>query len=385
MVFYLAQILASIHIVSKRGIRWGSLMRSNKGLLLFYLFILASTVWSPYPFVSFKRWFKDLGGIFVTLVIMTEAHPLQAIGAVFARCAYVLFPLSVVCIKYFPDIGRSYSNSGVPMVTGVTQQKNSLGEIVLVFGLVIIYELVNVKRDSQFSHFKGRRFTALFTMTIGLWLLITSDSKTSLICLILGAGILTAHKLRLFNGHPRRFILCLVVGPCLIFSVDSTFQISDSLLNLVGRDPTLTERTEIWKTIRDNPVDPLIGSGYMMYWEMHKTIQIGDLDKDGLKSIHNGYLEMYLDGGTLGICVLVIMLVSIGVRVTRSFIDGDNYSRVAFAFFVVMLVYNVSESMYARRSPLWFAFVLFSLHVPKSLECVTQTTVQVNNCPVDVT
>jgi len=359
-LLYLGMIFAALYVLSRRGIRWAPLMGQNKTLLLFYLFLFVTILWSEYPFVTFKRWYKELGGIFVILIILTEQDPLEAIKAVFARCAYVLFPLSVVFIKYFPGIGRTYTQSGGAMYTGVTQQKNSLGEIVLVFGLVLLSELFQANRPKEAKAFKEHHFTILFVLVTGLWLLVTSNSKTSLICFIAGAVIIVGHKLAFFKNQPRRIliVICTVI-PLFLFA-ESQFNISEYLLELVGRNSTLTGRTDIWQAVKENP-DPLIGSGYMMYWDLHKSIQIGRFVLTGWKSAHNGYLETYLDGGILGVVCLAVMLIGVGVRVIREFLRDTEYGRLAFAFYVAMLLYNIAESMYARRSPLWFAFLLFGL------------------------
>lgn len=370
---YLGQIFVSIYILSKRGIDWDSIIRQNKGLLLFYLFLAATIIWSEYPLVAFRRWFKDLGGIFVVLLILTEQDPLEAIKATFARCAYILFPLSVIFIKYFPGLGRQFGASGEPTFTGVTTQKNSLGEIALVFGLLLISELTQTNRPRQARFFNGHHFTIFFILAIGVWLLLTSNSQTSLICLTLGAAILLSYKLSIFKGHPQRQLAVFFTLALLFFIVNNLFQLSDELLRMVGRDPTLTHRTEIWQAVRENPVDPLIGSGYLMYWDLHKAITIGEFNDVRLNSAHNGYLEIFLDGGALGICFLVVMLLAVGIRVSRELLTGSEYGRLAFAFYIVMLLYNVSESMYARRSPLWFAFLLFSLEFRSPLRAAARS------------
>src|SRR6266480_5743586 len=140
-LLYLILIFVAIYILCKRQISWGALIWQNKALLLFYCFLLATVLWAPYPFVAFKRWFKDIGAIFIILLILTEEDPLEATKALFARCAFVWFPLSEIFAKYFPSIGREYSHSGGTMYSGVTSQKNSLGALILVVGLVLVSEL----------------------------------------------------------------------------------------------------------------------------------------------------------------------------------------------------------------------------------------------------
>jgi exopolysaccharide production protein ExoQ len=361
-ILYLAQIFLAIWIVARRDIDWGALVRQNKSLLLFYLVLLTTILWAEYPFVVFKRWFKDIGSVFVILVLLTELNPLDAVKTVFARCAYILFPLSVILMKYFPAIGRSYSKGGLPMVTGVAQQKNSLGELILVLGLVLISALFAGDTQEQAPLTKGRRLAIGFTMAIGLWLLFLSDSKTSQICLALGAMIVLAHKMPWLKQNPKRvLVLCVAVLPLCLFA-DNLFNISDTLLRLINRSSTLTERTAIWQEIKENPVNPLTGAGYMMYWNLHKGLTIDNKFYD-IKSAHNGYLETYLDAGILGLFALAIFLLSIGWRSAREFLRGTEYGRLSFAFFVVMLLHNVSEATFGRRSPLWFAFLLFCIDV----------------------
>jgi len=174
--------------------------------------------------------------------------------------------------------------------------------------------------------------------------------------------IVLGHRLPWLRQSPRRvLILCIAVLPlCLL--ADNLFNISDSFLRLIHRTPTLTERTLIWQAIKQNPVDPITGAGYMMYWDLHKGVTVDHWFYD-IKSAHNGYLETYLDGGILGLVTLTILLLSVGWRSGREFLRGTEYGRLSFAFFVVMLLHNISEASFARRGPLWFAFLVFCIDV----------------------
>ena len=48
--------------------RMGRFLARNVALMAFLSFALVSVVWSDFPFVSFKRWFRDLGNYLVILV-----------------------------------------------------------------------------------------------------------------------------------------------------------------------------------------------------------------------------------------------------------------------------------------------------------------------------
>src|SRR6185503_7578563 len=142
---YLSLIAASWIVATCRRVKWSNLITANIGITLFYLYFGISVLWSDYSFVSFKRWFKDFGSVFVILVVLTQKDPLEAIRALYVRCACVMIPLSVVFIKYYPDLGRAYSIGGVPMATGVGMQKNSLGEMVMVFSLFVTWDYLEAR------------------------------------------------------------------------------------------------------------------------------------------------------------------------------------------------------------------------------------------------
>ena len=369
-VVYGAIILAAISILSGRGLSWGDLVRENKAIMAFYLFLLVTLLWAPFPFVGFRRLFRDFGAIFIILVILTEADPIEASKAIFARCAYIWFPLSEVANKYFPGIGRTYGKGGGVEYGGICGQKNTLGEVILVASFFLITELLQANRAlpgrplrrGRFArYFTGHHLTVLITLAMGLFLIVRSSSRTAQICLFVGGMILLSHKLPILKKSPRRVVtLCLVAVPMFALG-ELVFDLSDHFLALIGRNPTLTDRTAIWEAVMKKPVNPVIGMGYMMFWDYYGGVDLERQTTEAIKSAHNGYLETYLDGGALGLIFLAVMLLAVGRRAIREFLTGSAYGRLAFAVFVVMLLYNISESTYGRRSVLWFAFLLFAL------------------------
>ena len=127
-LFFMGLIAAAIVTLLRRRIAWTAVIARNWPIVLLYAYFLLSVLWADSSVVSFKRWFKDLGNVFVALVVLTEANPLQGIRAVFVRCGYVLIPLSLIFIRYFPSLGRTYNrHTGGMESIGVTFQKNSLG------------------------------------------------------------------------------------------------------------------------------------------------------------------------------------------------------------------------------------------------------------------
>lgn len=359
-VFYSALICLSLIIIIRRGVSWSDVFRGNTGLLLFYAFLGITILWAAYPFPTFKRWTKEIGAIPVLLILITDTNPIEAIKAVFTRCAFVVFTLSVMTIKYMPEISRDYNrHSGLAEIHGICEQKNSLGEAVMVFGLVLLWQLLDSEKSRPRDYLKRPALQWIITLAMGLWLLRQCDSKTSLIGLMVGAALFLSRKIPVLDKRRCIVGLCLIAAP-IFFLLDNMFHISQPILNMLGRDTTLTNRTEIWAFVKAQPIDRIFGCGYLNFWDMVGTIKLGESEVD-LKTAHNGYLEIFLDGGYLGILFLVIMLINAGIHHARSFVRDYPAGVFALATFCMLLLTNISESVFARRGPLWSAFLLTTI------------------------
>lgn len=358
-LFYFGVILASVVILSRRGIVWSEVFSNNWPIFLFYGYFLVSVLWAPTPFVSFKRWFKDFGNIFVALVILTEVNPQQAIRAVFVRCAYLLIPLSVVFLRYFPELGRRYLRGGVMEVVGVTTQKNSLGALIVVCGFVLLWDWLERTKVEAPLRSKAERVLPLIFLSMGAYLLNLCDSKTSILCLILGAAILFAPRLPFLRERVGAMGLVIIIGTAGFFLLDYIFNIKGILLGMLGRDATFTGRTDVWRELLALKTDPVFGTGFCSFWSDQRYLS--KLPEWVGLSAHNGYLETFIDGGFVALFFLGIMLLVTGLRLNRHLSFGGNYALFRFAVFIAIIIGSISESHFGRMGPVWFVFLLTSI------------------------
>ena len=114
-------IFLAIGILTSRSFKWRGLFSRNLALMAFLSFALISTFWSDFPFVAFKRWFRDLGGYIVILVVLSDPRPEAAIRVVLRRLGYLLVPLSIVLDKYYPQLSKAYANG---LGSGTTRRDN---------------------------------------------------------------------------------------------------------------------------------------------------------------------------------------------------------------------------------------------------------------------
>src|SRR5437016_8458886 len=133
---FLSMLLgAGLVVLVARGQRTGTFLRLNGPILLFFLYAAVSVLWSDYPDVAFKRWVKAIGNVVMVLVVLTDPDPSAAVKRLLGRAGFLLIPLSVLLIKYYPELGVGYGPWGTQNYMGVATGKNGLGYICLIFGL----------------------------------------------------------------------------------------------------------------------------------------------------------------------------------------------------------------------------------------------------------
>lgn len=362
-LIFLFLIMAGLLVLIRRRVQWANLIANNKWLFIFFLYLGISVLWSDYPFVAFKRWIKDVGNIVMILVVLSESGPVEAVKTVFLRCAFVLVPASVLCIKYFPDFGRGYDPYGDVSYGGVTMNKNMLGATLIIYSIVLLWEMLELHDDQSRARKKFEMSSCLLLLGMVAWLFLTAQSQTSLVCALLGASILLGMRFPSIRSRASRIELYVIALALLLVFLNSVFDITGTLVHALGRNTTLTGRTEIWQRALSVPINPLVGTGYYSFWLDPKRVDIVNADYwFRLNEAHNGYIETYLNEGLIGVLLLAALLVS-GFRTIKHDIirANDGYDVVRLVFLAVGVVYNITEAAFNRMDFVWFALLLAML------------------------
>jgi len=340
-----------------------ALLKGSMPVLLFFLYCAISSLWSDYPDVAFKRWFRGLGDIVMVLVILTAPDWSSALKRVLARVAFVLLPLSVLLIRYFPDLGRGYNIAGSAMFwTGVTTDKNGLGMICLIFGLGTVWNFTEIYQDREGAQRPRHLMAQGITVLTTLWLLWESNSMTSISCFVLGGCLMMA-----IGGWPktrRPAVACSLAAAAVAISAFVLFGGAGSVLQAMGRNPTLTGRTEVWDVLLPFTQNPIIGSGYESFWLGDRLKKIWDLTSVGINEAHNGYLEIYLNLGWVGIILLAFLIATGFRKVLRGVREDPATGKVRLAYFVLTLIYNFTEAAFKMMSPVWMFFLIAIMAQP---------------------
>ena len=258
-------IVAAIAILISRSFQWRNFVAQNSALAFFLAFALLSVMWSDFPLSTFKKWFRDAGVYMVIMVVLSDPRPLEAVRTVLRRVCYLFVPLSIVLIKYYPALGKTFSSWGGQEYAGVSTSKNMLGALCLVSGIFFFWDTIT--RWHQRNEVRVRRVIPVNIAFIGMtfWLLNVSDSKTSTICLVIGCLVVaTAHSK---VGQRRLGLLkALAPGGFLLYLILALgFGMAGQLSQAVGRSANMSDRTHIWEVLLSVPINPMLGTGYQSF------------------------------------------------------------------------------------------------------------------------
>jgi len=359
-------IVAAIAILSSRSFQWRNFFAQNSALTLLLAFALLSVAWSDFPLATFKKWFRDAGVYMVVLVVLSDPCPLEAVRTVLRRLCYLVVPLSIVLIKYYPYLGKAFSTWGGQEYTGVSTSKNMLGVLCLVSGIFFFWDTIT--RWHQRKEARMRRVILVNIAFIGmtLWLLNLAQSTTSTICLAIGCLVIVAAHCNLGRRHSRWVKALAPVSFIFYLILTVGFGMGGHLSEAVGKSANLSDRTHIWEVLLSVPVNPLLGTGYQSFWLGPRVQWIwARLNGDNVLEAHNGYLQIYLELGLIGLFLLCTFLIATYRKICQRLTPLTPLGSLGLGLWTLLLFFNVSEASFE----VGLLFVSFLLATIPALEC----------------
>lgn len=362
--YYGILIVAAGLVLNRRAAQVKQFLRVNLPVVLFFAYCLASVAWSDDPTIATKRCVKAVGDVLMVLVVLTDPAPALALRRMFARVGFVLLPMSILFIKYYPSMGTAYSPTDhVMMYFGVTTFKNLLGVLCMFSGLGALWSLIRAYQERALEYRSRHLIAQGVLVAMAVWLIVKADSMTSLSCFGLAGAVMVASAVpRIERSRGAVFgLVCGAVG----FSLFALFVSTGAgLLHSIGRNSTLTGRTQIWAAVLAQHTNPLIGTGYESFWMGNRMQSVWDLSQVGIEEAHNGYLEMYLNLGWVGIALLGLLVVTGYRNAMALFAKDPQAGRLRFAFFTAGLIYSFTEAGFRMMSPTWIGFLLSVVAIP---------------------
>lgn len=364
---YTGLLVAGLFVLFQRQKTVGRFLKANWPIALFVLYCAVSIIWSDFPEVALKRWIKSLGDYTMILVVLTDPDSFGALKRVLARAGFLLLPLSVLLIKYYPDLGRAYPAhwEGTMYYVGVAADKNMLGMACLVFGLASWWRFLQEFRREKKERRKGPLIAHGVIVAMTVWLFWLANSMTSLACFVMASALIVATSSP-WVARKRMMVHVLIAGVlsfcfCVLF-----LNVGSFLLTAVGRNPTLTGRADLWEKVIEMTSNPLLGAGFESFWLGPRLEKLWSIYWWQPNESHNGYVEVYLTLGWFGIALLGGAVVA-GYRNAISMLKTDpDAGRLRLAYLVVGITYNLTEAAIRTMDLMWLAFLVALIALPKA-------------------
>lgn len=359
-IFGVSLLFAGLAVLVTRGFSWSGMLSANPWLAVLLIYMTASIVWSEAPETAFKRWGREIIAVLMACVIASERNPREAFEALLRRSAYILVPLSLVLIKYFPTLGVQYRQMGGLMWVGAATQKNGLGRLCLICAFFLVWALVRRWSEST-SDSKRQRLLDMSVLALAAFLLMGPDDQYSATAVASACVGFTLYAYMLWRHRAGAVISkALAVMPLtVVFTIGSLQPFlggsaARKLADELGRDATLTGRTEIWEGLMGDVWSrPLLGSGVESFWTTtNKRLH-------EITEAHNGYLDVVLSLGFVGLALLFCFLASACLKARHEMTQDFHWGCLWSCFLVMVAVHNVTESSFNSFTAHLMSMLLF--------------------------
>ena len=322
----------------------------DKLLLLLIGLAVISILWSVEPGITLRRSVALVGttafGVYLAMRFsLAEQLRLVAWALGIAAVLSLLFTLAL------PGYGISGGEFGGAW-RGLYLTKNSLGAYMALGALVLLLLTID---DRRWRWLTG----AGFVLCVGLLLL--SGSITALAILLGLFALLPLYRAlqwRHMLAVPFLAVAGLLLGSAVIVLANNL----DPALHAVGKDLTLSDRSNVWAAVFVMISErPWLGYGYSSFWQgwEGESAQVWLLTQWEPPSAHNGYLDLWLNVGLLGVFVFALGCLLGFLRATAwARLTGTVGGLWPVAFLMFLLLYNLSESaLLIQNNLFWVLYV----------------------------
>jgi exopolysaccharide production protein ExoQ len=363
--FYFVLIAAGFFVLNKRQVQLSEILRNNGWLIAFLLYCFISIAWSDFPFVAFKRWIKILGHPIMVLIVLTEPDPEEALRRLMKRCAYVIVPVSILFIKYYPHLGMNFDRwTGMATNTGIAITKNLLGADCLILGFFFFWYLLQTWRTERGRERRNELLLIGAFLLMISWLFRQAHSATSFISLFIAALMVVFVGIRSIDKN--RLGTYMLAALVLVAAAELAFGISGHLSEALGRSSTLSGRTELWTQLLKMDTNPILGTGFESFWLGKNLERLRGIFFFIPNEAHNGYLETYLTLGLVGVLLLIGLFVATFWKIRLELFRNFEWGRYRLGFFAAVVLYNWTEAAFKTLDPVWFAFYLIAMDYPRT-------------------
>lgn len=340
------------------AVRWKrtlSVLSQNQFIWILMGVICFSYFWSVNPEQTLRFSLYALGttsfGLYLA-IRYTLRQQLSLIGWTYG----LLLILSLLLVVAVPKYGLM---AGVHdgALRGVFTHKNQFGAFMALGGVVFFLNAI-----------RGERFSWIYwvLLALGCGSMVMSQSTTALATFLV--MIVLCIMYRIFRWRYEVMLSAIlaitIIGLIGLIWVAGYIG-SDSLFTSVGKDATLSGRTEIWQYVWDQiQLRPWLGYGLAAFWNGYEGpsgyVQLAM--RIAVIYAHNGFLDIWLSIGLVGLIIFLagyLVTASQSLTLLRKSNNPEGFWPLLFLTYI--LLSNLTEgTITTMNSSFWAIYVAIS-------------------------
>jgi len=319
-------------------------VKANKALLFLVLFAILSMIWSEDAGLTIRRGFAVLATTLFGLDFAVR-YSIREQVRLFGIALGLAVAISVVVEIFFHGLVPTVDTSYPDAWNGAFVQKNDFARVVVLAGILVLMRTRNF-------------MVATGTVVASVGLILLCHSRTALVVFVAMLVLLRVFRLR---HRGSRALIAGIAGVLIVSALLSVVVDMDSMAGLLGRDATLTGRTNIWAMALESVAEkPLLGYGYSAFWNVApEADRISNILHWKVPHAHNGFIDLTLQLGLAGLALFLLVYV-IAVREAMAFAYSDPGEEAMWplAYLAFIVLYQVTEStIFVGNTILWMVYV----------------------------
>lgn len=323
-------------------------MRAAWPFLLVCLYAMMSTLWSADPQITLRR-SAVLTGTTLFGIYLGGRYSTTEFQRILLYSLFVLVAASLLLLLVSPAVVLDpYHRESF---RGLTEHKNIFGEY--------MGEMLLLTATCPFR--RERPFVRASLILLAAGMLFWAHSGTALLAVVLTSLVVPLLLLLRFRKL-QAIPLTVIAGASIAYGVTLLSNASNSVLEVLGKDSTLTGRADVWRLVWEAILRrPVLGYGFDAFWGGLRGESVRVIEVVGwqVAHSHNGYLELLLSFGFAGSALVLLALVRYAMQ---AFAYVRNERSVAglwpIALLLFCLVHAFAEAGLVKRDGLSYLLLV---------------------------
>ncbi|MEO0839095.1 MAG: O-antigen ligase family protein [Cyanobacteria bacterium J06643_5] len=331
--------------------------------------VCASVIWSDLPMVTLERILPLLRvtifGIYFS-ARFTIKEQLNLLAWAFSIAA-LLSLIVCVAVPSYGVVGAGLIVGQEELVhsgawRGIYNHKTFLGSIMSLGSLILLFCGLD---KLQYRH----PWTIFSAFLISTFVLLRSTTIAALLIFLISVLLVLFFQLerKRFDLFITLFLGFSLVGSLLVTVIVSN---AENIFNSFGRDATISGRTLIWPLLINKIQErPWLGYGYDTFWKGGWEGEVADIWRALIAGFepphaHNGFLEICLDIGFLGLAIFVVWFIFSCLRSLVWLHQNQTIEGIAPIILLIhILLLSLTESYFMRGNIYWLIYVTMTLSI----------------------